>query len=78
MRRRLRPILVAVFYRGPFDGKRVILPTDEPWPRFVIPKFGTIQIEYYYLLAGPLEENLYSYLFDDSFSPVMGDVTRTS
>lgn len=66
-------MIVAAFYRGPFDGKRILLPTEEPWPRFVIPQFGAIDVEFFYLLAGQLDEALWSYLFDDSFAGITGD-----
>lgn len=65
-------MIVAAFYQGPFDGKRCVLPTEKPWPRFVIPKFDDpIDLEYFYLLAGQLDENLFSYLFDDSFGGIV-------
>lgn len=64
-------MLLAEFHRGPFDGERMVLPTEEPWPRFVIPKFGTIIIQYFYLYAGE-DDDLYLYLFDEDFGSVTG------
>lgn len=62
-------MLVAKFFRGPFDGEQLILPTEKPWPRFVIPRFEPITIEYFYLLAGE-EDEVWCYLFDE-FSGVI-------
>lgn len=63
-------MIIAAFFRGPFDGKSILLPTEEPWPRFVIPKFGTVDLEFYYLLAGQMTDQKWSYLFDDSFAGI--------
>lgn len=61
-------MIIAAFYQGPYDGKRLVLPTSEPWPRFVIPNFdNALDVEYFYLFAGQLEGAIYSYLFDDSY-----------
>lgn len=36
-------MILASFHFGPYDGKRLVLPCDAPpWPRFVIPKFGSV------------------------------------
>lgn len=67
-------MILAAFYRGPYDGERLVLPTDTPWPRFVIPKFGPVTIEHFYLLADQLDDNLWAYLFDETFSSVTDDV----
>lgn len=65
-------MLIASFFRGPYDGRRIVLPTREPWPRFVIPEFGSIQIEHFYLYSG--WHNDYAlYLYDEDFSTVLGD-----
>lgn len=65
-------MIIAALFRGPFDGKRVVLPTNEPWPRYVIPKFDEpIDIEYFYLLAGRIDHGMWSYLFDDSFGGIV-------
>lgn len=58
-------MILARFIRGPYDGEHLALPTPEPWPRFVIPKFGAITIEHFYLLAGEIEENLWAYLYEE-------------
>lgn len=64
-------MILAQFYRGPFDGERLVLPTEQPWPRFVIPKFESpIVIEFFYLLADQVDENMWAYLFDENFSAV--------
>lgn len=61
-------MILAAFYFGPYDGVRMVLPTEVPWPKFVIPEFGTVQLEWFYLLAGQMDENTWSYLFDDSYA----------
>lgn len=71
-------MIIAAFYRGPFDDKRLLLPTEEPWPRFVIPEFGKIDLEWFYLLAGQLDENMWAYLFDDSFGGITSDEFSTA
>jgi hypothetical protein len=58
-------VILAEFFRGPYDGETLVLPTKEPWPRFVIPKFGTLTIQYFYLLAGEKDEGYYCYLYED-------------
>lgn len=70
-------MLIAVLVRGPYDGERLILPITDPWRRIVIPEFGKVQLQFFYLRAGPLEEQMWAYLFDDSYSPVTGDESPT-
>lgn len=60
----MEAVILAQFVRGPYDGERLILPTPKPWPRFVIPQFGVILLEHFYLLAGQLDENLWAYLYE--------------
>lgn len=60
----MEAVILAQFVRGPYDGQRLILPTPEPWPRFVIPEFGTITLEHFYLLAGQLGEYYWAYLYE--------------
>lgn len=63
-------MLIAQLTRGPYDGERFILPITEPWRQIVIPQFGKIQIQWFYLRAGQLEESMWAYLFDDSFAAI--------
>lgn len=67
-------LTIAAFSLGPFDGKRLLLPCDpeDPWPRFVIPQFGSIQVEVYYLRSGRLDDELWAYLYDDSWAGLVG------
>lgn len=60
-------MLVAAFYRGPFDGERLMLPCEreDPWARFVIPTFGRITLEHFYLYSG-WGDDLALYLYDES------------
>lgn len=68
-------MIVASFYQGPFDGRKLVLPTNKPWPRFVIPKFDNpIQIEFFYLYSGWVDD-MATYLFDDSYGGIIPDVT---
>lgn len=57
-------MILAAFFRGPYDGERLVLPTEVPWKRFVIPSFGNITVEFFYLYSGELEENLHIYLYE--------------
>lgn len=71
-------MILAQFYRGPFDGERLVLPTEEPWPRFVIPeRHNLLIVEYFYLLADQMDENLWAYLFDEDFATIKGDEPPT-
>lgn len=67
-------MILAQFFRGPYDGERLVLPCEreEPWKRFVIPKFDTtpIVIEFFYLYSG-WQDEIALYLFDEEFSPVI-------
>lgn len=56
-------MILAKFYMGPYDGEFLTLPTTDPWPRFVIPKFGTITVEHFYLYSGQ-EHDLHFYLYE--------------
>jgi hypothetical protein len=61
-------MILAHFHMGPMDSEFLILPTPEPWPKFVVPKLGNIVIPYFYLLGGQEDENTWSYLYDEDFS----------
>lgn len=66
-------MIVAAFYRGPFDGKRLVLPCDQedPWKQFVIPRWDDpLFLEVFYLRSGRLDEVSWAYLLDDAYSVV--------
>lgn len=73
-------MVVAHLTFGPHDGERLILPMSqtEPWARIVIPRFGKIQVQWFYLLAGQLDLSDWAYLFDDSYADITGDVATPS
>ena len=73
MRSESPELIIGAFFQGPYDGKRILLPTSKPWKRFVIPEFGTVQLEFFYLLAGALDEMTFAYLFDDTFAGISND-----
>lgn len=67
-------MVVACFYRGPFDGKRLVLPCDQedPWEHFVLPRWDDpLFLEVYYLRAGRLEEAMWAYLLDDGYAVIL-------
>lgn len=57
-------MIIARFFGGSWHGERLVLPTREPWPRFVIPeRHNLLILEFIYLLAGPGEyANEFNYL----------------
>jgi hypothetical protein len=65
-------MVIAHLVFGPHDGECLILPMDHthPWARIVIPRFGQIQAQWFYLRAGRLDEADWSYLFDDSYGGI--------
>lgn len=68
-------MIVAKFIFGPFDGKRLVLPCDpeDPWPKFVVPNWeNPLLVEVFYLRSGQLDEQLWAYLHDDSYSLATG------
>jgi hypothetical protein len=51
----------------PFDQDILILPTEDPWPKFVIPeKKNLIIVSYMYLLTGQIDDRppMWAYLYD--------------
>lgn len=60
----MEKVILAKFVFGPFDQEVLVLPTPEPWPKFVIPHFGAITIEHFYLLAGQIDNNMWAYLYE--------------
>jgi hypothetical protein len=61
------PSLIAKFIFGPLDGEFLILPTEEPWTKFVIPaKHNKILIQHFYLLSGQLDDSppIWGYLYE--------------
>lgn len=66
-------MLIAHLLRGPLDNEYLPLPTEEPWPRFVVPEKRTLLVCYFYLLAGQEEETIWSYLYDEDFLTVNND-----
>ncbi len=57
-------MILAKFFRGPLDMQFIPLPTEEPWPRFVLPERSRIDIRYFYLYAGE-QSRVFYYLFND-------------
>jgi hypothetical protein len=60
-------VILARFYWGPLDQEFLVLPTENPWPKFVIPaKHNAILIQHFYLLGGQLDDQppIWSYLYD--------------
>lgn len=55
---------LARFFRGPYDGKSLVLPSEEPWPRFVFAEFEPITLEVFYLYAGEFRD-FWCYLHDE-------------
>lgn len=54
---------LSYFVRGPIDGHYLPLPTEEPWPKFIVPEVGDLTVIYFYLYAGE-HENLWLYLYE--------------
>lgn len=57
-------MIVARFYRGPYDGEVLTLPPEAVTKVFVIPEFEPITLEFFYFLAGELEDAV-AYLYDE-------------
>ena len=53
-------MIVARFFRGPIDGKVLTIP--EPTEHFVFAEFEPITVEWFYLLAGEIED-AFAYLY---------------
>lgn len=68
-------MILAKFIFGPFDQEILTLPTEEPWPRFVIPdRQKKITVVHFYLLSGKLEDveyPMWSYLYDCDLDSLM-------
>jgi hypothetical protein len=49
------------------DGEYLLLPTENPWPKFVVPELGKpFMVSYFYLLSGPGEiQNEFFYLYEE-------------
>lgn len=54
-------MIVAHLFRGPYDGELLTLP--EPIGTHVIVEFHPIQVEWFYLRAGQLDEDAFAYLY---------------
>lgn len=66
-------MILAKFHWGPLDQEFLILPTEEPWPKFVLPqKVNSIMVQSFYLLCGQLDDQppTWSYLFDGDIETV--------
>lgn len=68
-------MIVAAFFRGPFDGKKLCLPCDpkDPWEQFVLPRWDDpLFIEHLYLLAGRLDKEYdYAYIYEDDWGALL-------
>jgi hypothetical protein len=60
-------VQVARFFRGPADGAILTLPKEAISPVFVIPEFEPITVEYFYLLAGEIED-YFAYLYEEDLA----------
>jgi hypothetical protein len=66
-------VILAKFIFGPLDQEFLVLPTDEPWPKFVVPaKHNKILIQHFYLLAAQIDDApvIWTYLFDGDIETV--------
>lgn len=54
-------MIIAQFFRGPYDGEVLTIP--EPVQTFVIAQFEPFTVEWFYLLAGEVEEDAFAYLY---------------
>jgi hypothetical protein len=69
----VEPSLIAKFVFGPLDGEFLILPTEVPWTKFVLPeKHNKILVQHFYLLGAQLDDHppIWSYLFDGDIETI--------